>query len=338
MARTPFSFQLLIVSLNSYINTMSTINDLARQLSQMKATEVVRNEMVRDRFIAVFNAIHRSGGEAAYEREANYFNKQLRDSENLSKCTATSVFLAFIDIAVQNVSVEPGTRAMAYLLPRNCKVSGPNGSTAWEKRCYLTLSGYAEIALRQRAGQILYADNPVVVYEGDSFEYGERDGRKYVNFGAKMPRNSTQIVACFMKITRTDGSIDYAVMLPNDWQRLADYSAENNKRIDRATGEEHKQANSLYHSYNGGIDPGFLIAKCIKHAFKSYPKLQIGKGTALESDITDEQQPEIDPYGGVEQQEDVQPGTFQPKPDTSGGVVVTPPEPTAENPDNGDVF
>lgn len=318
---------------------MSTINDLARQLSQMKATEVVRNEMVRDRFIAVFNAIHRSGGEAAYEREANYFNKQLRDSEDLPKCTATSVFLAFIDIAVQNISVEPGTRAMAYLLPRNCKVSGPNGSIVWEKRCYLTLSGYAEIALRQRAGQILYADNPVVVYEGDTFEYGERDGRKYVNFGAKMPRSSSVIVACFIKITRVDGSIDYAVMLPNDWQRLEHYSQENNKKIDRNTGEVVKKANALYSSCNGGIDPGFLVAKCIKHAFKSYPKLNIGKGTALESDINDEQQPDIDPYGGVaDQQEDVQPGTFQPKPDTSTGVVVTPPEPTAENPDNGDVF
>lgn len=319
---------------------MGTINDLARQLSQMKATEVVRNEMVRDRFIAVFNAIHRSGGEAAYEREANYFNKQLRDSEDLPKCTATSVFLAFIDIAVQNVSVEPGTRAMAYLLPRNCKVSGPNGSIVWEKRCYLTLSGYAEIALRQRAGQILYADNPVVVYEGDTFEYGERDGRKYVNFGAKMPRSSSVIVACFIKITRVDGSIDYAVMLPNDWQRLEHYSQENNKKIDRTTGEVVKKANALYSSCNGGIDPGFLIAKCIKHAFKSYPKLNIGKGTALESDINDEQQPDVEPYGGVaDQQEDVQPGTFQPKPDISTGVVVNPPAPTQEAPQqNDDVF
>lgn len=319
---------------------MSTpINDLVHQLNQMKATEVVRNDMVRDRFIAVFNAIHGSGGEAAYEREANYFNKQLRDSEDLPKCTATSVFIAFIDIAVQNVSVEPGTRALAYLLPRNCKISGPNGSTLWEKRCYLTLTGYAEIALRQRAGQILYADNPVIVYEGDSFEYGERDGRKYVNFGAKIPRNPSRIIACFIKITRTDGSIDYSVMLPNDWNRLKDYSAENNKRTNKDTGEVIKKANALYTSNGGDIDPGFLVAKCIKHAFKSYPKLQIGKGTALESDITDEQQPEIDPYGGVaEQQEDVQPGTFQPKPDTSTGVVVTPPEPTAENPDNGDVF
>lgn len=319
---------------------MGTINDLARQLSQMKATEVVRNEMVRDRFIAVFNAIHRSGGEAAYEREANYFNKQLRDSEDLPKCTATSVFLAFIDIAVQNISVEPGTRAMAYLLPRNCKVSGPNGSTVWEKRCYLTLSGYAEIALRQRAGQILYADNPVVVYEGDTFEYGERDGRKYVNFGAKMPRSSSVIVACFIKITRVDGSIDYAVMLPNDWQRLEHYSQENNKKIDRNTGEVVKKANALYSSCNGGIDPGFLVAKCIKHAFKSYPKLNIGKGTALESDINDEQQPDIDPYGGVaDQQEDVQPGTFANKPDVSTGVIVNPPAPTQEAPQqNDDVF
>lgn len=317
---------------------MGTINDLVHQLNQMKATEVVRNDMVRDRFIAVFNAIHRSGGEAAYEREANYFQKQLREKEDLSKCTAISVFLSFIDIAVQNISIEPCIRALAYLQPRNCKLSGPNGSTVWEKRCYFTLSGYGEILLRQRVGQIRYADNPVIVHEGDTFEYGERDGRKYVNFGANIKSGNSKIVACYMKITRIDGSIDYAVMLPGDWRRLADYSAENNKRTNKDTGEVIKKANALYTSNDGDIDPGFLIAKCIKHAFKSYPKLQIGKGTALESDITDEQQPDIDPYGGVEQQEDVQPGSFQPKPDTSTGVVVTPPEPTAENPDNGDIF
>lgn len=320
----------------------NNIRELTDRLRSMKAAEVVRDELVRDRFIAVFNAIHRSGGEAAYEREANYFQKQLRESENLAKCTATSIFLAFIDVAVQNVSIEPGTRALAYLLPRNCKVSGPNGSTAWEKRCYLTLSGYAEIALRQRAGQIRYADNPVIVYEGDSFEYGERDGHKYVNFGAKIPRNPSKIVACFMKITRADGSIDYSVMLPNDWYRLAQYSADNNRRVDRATGEEHKQPNALYTSNGGDIDPGFLIAKCIKHAFKSYPKLQIGKGTTLESDITDEQQqPGFDPYGGVvdDEPDDVQPGTFANKPDVSTGVIVNPPAPAQEAPQqNDDVF
>ena len=320
---------------------MGTITDLARRLSSMKAVEVVRDEMVRDRFIAVFNAIHKHGGEEVYEREANYFNKQLRDSENLQKCTATSIFLAFIDIAVQNISIEPGTQALAYLLPRNFKVSGPNGSTAWEKRCYLTLSGYAEIVLRQRAGQILYADNPVVVYQGDSFEYGECDGRKFVDFVAKIPHTSSCIIACFMKITRADGSIDYSVMLPNDWKRLASYSAENNKRVDRSTGEEHKKANELYSSYNGDIDPGFLVAKCIKHAFKTYPKLAIGKGTALESEVDEQQQQEIDPYGGVSSgtpAETTQDKSFAAPEVTSSGIVVKPTETESENPANDDIF
>ena len=42
-------------------------------------------------------------------------------------------------------------------------------------------------------------------------------------------------------------------------------------------------ANGVVH-----IDPGFLMAKCIKHAFKSYPKVRIGRGTELQSQQVDE--------------------------------------------------
>ncbi len=53
-------------------------------------------------------------GEAAYERESIYFNKALRDKGKLQRATPFSIFTAFIDLAVCGLSLEPGTRALAY--------------------------------------------------------------------------------------------------------------------------------------------------------------------------------------------------------------------------------
>lgn len=306
------------------MNNQETLNQ-AHLIQSLKATDVIRNDYVRRQFITVYNAIWKDGGEAAYEREAMYFNNQLREKEALRRCTGMSVFLAFIDLAVRGLTLEPGAQALCYLLPRNYKVPTPQGDR-WEARCNLTISGYGELVLRAKAGQILHADNPVVVYEGDEFSFGERDGHKYVNYCCRIPRQSGRIIACFIKISRPDGTTDYSVMTETDWKRLESFSARNNAYYDAQTRQRVERANDLY-NVDGQIDPGFLAAKCIKHAFKTYPKIAIGKGTQLESEVIDDTT--FDPYGGIapgdepaatQQQEEK---SFAPAPDTSAGVTVT---------------
>lgn len=306
---------------------MNEIINQAKLLQSLKSTEVIRNEYVRTQFINVYDIIWKQGGEAAYEREAINFNKQLRDNDNLCKCTPISIFIAFIDLAVRGLSLEQGAQAMCYLLPRNYKAGlDANGKDVWEKRCNLTISGYGELVLRAKAGQIRHADNPVIVYEGDEFAFGEVDGRKYVNYQCKLPRTSNKIVACFIKITRIDGTTDYSVMLEADWKRLAGYSAKNNSYYDATIRQRVEKANELYSTNDGQIDTGFLVAKCIKHAFKSYPKIAIGKGSQFESDITEEQTTDFDPYGGItdEQQTQPQQESFAVPRDTSEGLTVDP--------------
>lgn len=332
------------------MNNQETLNK-AQDLQRLKATEVVRNDYVRQQFISVYNAIWKEGGEAAYEREAMYFNQQLREKEPLRQCTGLSVFLAFIDLAVRGLSLEPGAQALCYLLPRGCCVGkDQQGRNVYERHCNLTISGYGELVLRAKAGQILHADNPVIVYEGDEFSFGERDGRKYVNYCCRLPRTSNHIVACFLKITRPDGTVDYSVMTEPDWKRLEAYSASNNSYYDPKTNQRVERANDLY-NVGGQIDPGFLRAKCVKHAFKAYPKIAIGKGTQLESDVMGEDgAPAFDPYGGMadaprDSRMDAAPApgpqgmdSFARKPDMSAGVTV---EPAAESPAGGaadDVF
>lgn len=326
---------------------MSKIALKVEHINQLAALDIVTDEAVRDKFIQIYEAAWTPttgiSGEAVYDKESRNFNRILSEKEDLREnCTRFSLFTAFLDVAISGLSLDPGSRAQAYLLARSVTVgtykdSSGNKKNQYETQAVLTVSGYGELLLRARCGQIRHADNPVIVYEEDGFEFGERNGQKFVNYTCRLPHTSGNITACFMKITRADGSSDYAVLLPEDWTRLAGYSARQNRQWDNQA-RQWKQGNpNALYGYKDGqcrIDPGFLIAKCIKHAFKSYPKARIGRGTQLESQQADEMEVNDDLYG-LDDGSTVDTATgevipskqdtgFAPAPDTSAGVTVDP--------------
>ncbi len=319
---------------------MSQIQLTVEQLNQLKPLDIVTNETVRQRFIQIHDTLWGAGtGESAYERESIYFNSILRDKEQLQKATRFSIFTSFIDLAVCGLSLEPGTRALCYLQGRNYNIgTDANGKKLYEGRLVLTISGYGELVLRARAGQIRHADNPVLVYEEDGFSFTDTDGRKQVSYTCNLPHKSNHIVAAYLRITRADNSIDYAVMLEEDWLRLKDYSGKNNRRYDQQTHQYYETPNELYTSNDGGIDTGFLCAKLIKHAFKTYPKVRIGKAE-LETQQNEDTQADIDAFYNIEGQQAQKPAQkedpnppFGNQPDTSAGVTV---DPSADNTDDG---
>lgn len=282
---------------------MSNMTLSVDTLNGMKPLEIVKSEAVKQRFVVIYQNLWADGNEgmaeAVYEREQIAFNRLLTDNEGLQRCSNFSIFTAFIDMAVSGLSLCQGSCPQIYLLARNTKAGERYDEKArrnvpvYESRLTLTVSGYGELVMRERAGQIRHADNPVVVYANDEFSFTDKGDRKSVEYTCHLPHSGQPIVACFMRITRIDGSIDYAVMLQEDWQRLASYSARQNGRWDaqqnrRVAGN----ANELYSSNNGEIDKGFLIAKCIKHAFKTYPKVRTGKATMFEADIPEKDEEE----------------------------------------------
>lgn len=326
---------------------MSQIEITVKLLNELQPTEIVRNDNVRDKFIQIYDAMWSQStgvsGEAAYEKEARNFNRLLSEKEDVrKKCSHFSLFTSFLDVAISGLTLDPGTKAQAYLLARSIAVDSyvddhGQKKNRYETQCVLTVSGYGELVLRARCGQIRHADNPVIVYEEDSFEFGERNGQKFVNYTCRLPHQSGRIVACFMKITRADGSADYAVMLPEDWQRLSNYSARQNSKFNYQTKQwENGKPNALYTAQGGQIDPGFLVAKCIKHAFKTYPKARVGHATQLESQQVDENEITDDIYGITENGEQVDTATgeiitdhqpeqsFAPADNTAAGVTVDP--------------
>ncbi|WP_455674780.1 recombinase RecT [Phocaeicola sp.] len=251
------------------------------ELNSLKPMQIVESDKVEQKFIYMCNAIWgNEQGEQIYNREKFYFNKILTETPSLQECTKLSLAGCFFDVAVNGLTLDQSSRPQCYIIPRNVKVKTPNGDM-WEKRAGLTVSAYGEVYMRQRAGQIRYADNPVIVYEGDKFRPIIANGAKTVEYEGAFPRKSDRIVAAFIRIVRVDGSIDFSWMMETDWKRLSAFSAKNNKG----------NANALYTSNNGYIDPGFLENKMIKHAFDAYPKVRTGAYTTMET-----QEPIID-YG-----------------------------------------
>lgn len=249
---------------------MSQIEITVKLLNELQPTEIVRNDNVRDKFIQIYDAMWSQStgvsGEAAYEKEARNFNRLLSEKEDVrKKCSHFSLFTSFLDVAISGLTLDPGTKAQAYLLARSIAVDSyvddhGQKKNRYETQCVLTVSGYGELVLRARCGQIRHADNPVIVYEEDSFEFGERNGQKFVNYTCRLPHQSGRIVACFMKITRADGSADYAVMLPEDWARLSNYSARQNSKFNYQTKQwENGKPNALYTAQGGQIDPAFSL-------------------------------------------------------------------------------
>ena len=262
-------------------------NNSKAQLMQLIQTatpsRMLEDPLVADRFRELYKVIHGVRdprvADSFYTAERFHFLKMINDNENLQQCTKLSLYGVFMDVAVSGLSFDPGMKHL-YVVPYNTNV-GTKANPKWEKRASLQISGYGELLLRQLQGQIKYADNPVVVYEGDDFRYGSRNGQVILDHMACIPRKSDKIIACYIRLVRHDDTADYKVMAIEDIERLKKFS---------------KDPTSL--AWTNGL-PGMVVAKTIKHAFKNYPKLRMGEFSHLASNIVDEEAQPLD-YGLLE--------------------------------------
>jgi len=223
---------------------------------------------VAERFKKLYGVIHPGAkAEIFYEAEKFHFMKLIRESNALQECTKFSLYGCFLDVAVNGLSFDPSFKHL-YIVPYNINV-GTKESKKWEKRASLQISGQGELLLRKLQGQIKYADNPVLVYEGDEFSFGVKNEKAFINHTSNIPRKNNVIIACYMKITRNDGSIDYKIITQDDINRFRKFSKEPESK-----------------AWVDGIG-GMWMAKCIKHAFKNYPKVRTGDFSNLESDTVD---------------------------------------------------
>lgn len=269
-------------------------------------------DLAKDKFIEIYNQKFGEGGEVFFEEQKALFNNELLNGSYkgyLAQASSLCIHDAFMNLAINGLSLEKGSATLCYLM-------GYSNYDKNTKKCTysakITYTGYGEILLRQRAGQIVRCENPVVVYNCDEFRFGERDGHKFVDYIKTYPRpEGSYIVSCYMKIILPNNGYDYFVLDREGVARLKEYS-------EKFSGGK---ANALYGGYYNGsdgkqyfkdIDTGFLISKTCKHAFHNYPKLSIGLGAQLQADIDSHLQAPI-------QKQEVFGGTQQPQPN---GVKV----------------
>ncbi len=318
---------------------MATLNSTIEKINALDALDICKNEQVHKQFLQIYKTCWGTTeleAEGFYERESQYFYTLLSKDEKLrTSPTKFSIYLAFMDLAICGLTLRPGCKALCYLQGENIRIGEKIDEQTREKkpvfegRLVLTISGYGELLQRQRAGQIRYADNPVLVYDNDEFSFTEINGAKTLQYTCHLPHTGHRVIAAYLRITRADGSTDYSIMFEEDWDRLRVYSEKKNRRWDKNSQSYINGApNALYTSNNGQIDTGFLQAKLIKHAFRSYPPLRLGRSTILETSQVDNET-----YTMPDEPADAEP-TFAPAAPVEAGVRVTPEEDSS----NDDVF
>lgn len=243
---------------------------IVQKIEQVSPAQLATLPEVADRFMHLYSIMHGRNSDVArvaYESEKFHFMKLLQDKPDLQKCTKLSLYGCFIDMAVMGLSFDPAMKHVYIVgFPTNI---GTKENPIWETRASNLIDGRGELIIRTRQGQIKYADNPVVVYEGDFFEYGTTNSKVFVEHKAKFPRKTDNIIACYLRIERPDSSVDYKVFGIEEVLQLKEFS---------------KQPNSL--GWTKGLR-GMVETKTLKHAFKSYPKIKLGNFSKLQTQIVD---------------------------------------------------
>lgn len=235
-----------------------------------------------DKFVQIYEQKFKEPGEPFFQEQKALFLQELTSGSYaymLSKASVFSIFNAFMSLAINGLSLEKSFTTLCYLECRS-KKAGKNdkGQDIYQNMATITITGYGEVLMRQRAHQIRGIDNPVIVYDCDDFKFMERNGHKEVEYMKCMPRPvGAKLIACYVKINKIDGSYDYFCLDQDGMVRLRNYSLKFNG---------YKYTNPLYGKQQdcSDIDTGFLVSKTIKHAFKGYSKLPIGGGASLEAD------------------------------------------------------
>ena len=247
-------------------------------LDQLKPREIAEHPKVKTRFIGTLRSIHSMSekeAEMTYEKESTYFKKAFTTVDRLSTATNISIYSTFLEIAITGLSIQGGNKSEAYIEVRGTNI-GSKDSPNYVNTASLSVTAYGELNMRIKAGQIIRMNNPIVIYENDYFQpHTNERGELTIDYRPSIPRRSNTIIGCYVCIVLPNKDLDFKWLLTDDIQRLMKYAGK---------GDANK-AGALYKSNNSQIDPGFLEAKTIKHAMRSYTKLRVGESVSFEEEI-----------------------------------------------------
>lgn len=236
----------------------------------MSIPQLLTDPEFQNAMVTMYNTCSKSThGDIYYAKQVDYLKKQMMDTPRIASATTLSVMTAMLDLAYHCLSIEPISKAEAYITPRSHNL-GTKDKPQWQQRVILQISAYGELKLRIRSGIVKYANNPVMVYKGDDF--------KVVNGVVQHTsrHESDEITHAWIMITRHDNSVEYKHFSIGEILSF------------KAKADEQQQKS---HAWTGGVNgqptPGMIAAKVIKHSFSTYPRLFLGKSAVLQTDEID---------------------------------------------------
>lgn len=219
----------------------------ANEQQQTKPLELVKKELPTIEKIISLSA--RPGTDVATiaAQEFMYLEAIAQSKPEVFNCTAQSILLAVKGVMKQNLTLDPYA-GLVYTKTRSVN-TGTSQSPVWVKVLEMMPTANGLISINRQLGRILDYTNPEVKKDANG---------KVIEVSMKILKPS---YGAPRWETYTFDASDFT-----RWQRAS--HKENARNKQDADANRLNYANPNYTNWQGGIDPEFARAKCIRHSLK----------------------------------------------------------------------
>ena len=309
--------------------TNTSAKSLMQTIKTTPAPEIAELEFVKQKYIQNYNACNKEKvGELMYHRNVIHFKQAISDSKKLASADPFSLYACFATAAVNGYSLDPNDNEV-YLIPRDGKACLDRQAGAYVRRLI-------------RTGQIQFAEQAKLVYEGDIFQV--QNGR-VINHVENF--KSDKIVAGYVRmVIDSNGADRYFVYRKSDFDSWRKKSP-NAKTYEKVGQYGPYKSESLWDNGIIGGDqpePNFLRTKIIKHAAKEKcwatgnAPATVETFSEVEIDMEDTPQGQQFITSETTFLPEGHPGYSEEHPKQVVQTIQTPPEPQTENNFSNDQF
>jgi hypothetical protein len=213
----------------------------------MQQLEIVRKEQSTLEHLLKINARPGADLSAIVSQEIMYLEALAFSKPDILKCEPQSIVLAMRSVIKSNLSLDPYA-GLVYVKTRSVN-TGTKQAPNWKSVLEITPTCNGLISIMRQEGRILDYTNPQV--EKDS-------SGKVIKVSMRL------LLPSYGSPRWEDYSFD-----EGDFMRWRKASHKDNSRNQQNVDNTSLNfANANYTSFNGGIDPEFARAKCIRHSLK----------------------------------------------------------------------
>ncbi len=300
---------------------MANVNNSPQSVMQViqntPAASIPDLDFVKDRYITNYNACNpERNGDLMYHRNVIHFKQTISGSAQLQKADPFSLYAVFATAAANGYSLDPQDNEV-YVIARGGKACLDRQAGAYVRKL-------------MRTGQIRFAEQAKLVYEGDVFQV--ENGRVLQHIERFQSDN---IIAGYIRFVIGENGADrFFIYRRSDWESWRKKSP-NPRTIEKNGQNGPYLSESLWdNGIVGGTqpEPNFLRTKIVKHAAKEKcwatgtTPANVETFTEIEIDTDDENKEQL-----VMTEKTVKPVSQPPKPLAVADDSFIASEPVASN-------